>query len=389
MFTAFSVGLFLILCFEFENRKIIFFHTGPSVMLEILYKNYEVDKERVKCENLKEKETLCSITFNQTVRLNFSFVDKEKYTMYPQKVEGFEKVKGVWQSWAQISYLNFRAIFSREPIIDRDLPIGFGCRRVHSQNYPQVHTNYGDRFELEFSVEFKYAGRSFVGRMAASKVEYTTKTYSGKMFADQIRSMNIADAIEEWTNASLRTFYETDSHRLHQVNLNDSNCTTYDLSSPESINWHYVQDSFVKRPELYHAETNGSFLKSYSFLREHLLDGLPCLVFERKFDYWTGFSSRENETNSTRAITKRPNVNKVTANDYLVSTHFYPKNSSYWTNDGRQFSVPKRIEFAIFNDPVYGHGAIEFLTINIHSFKPNPVEQTKFNASRCIDMDKH
>lgn len=354
----------------------------------------------MKCEALEENQNevgknrrRCSITFNDTVRLNYSFVDRhdDEYTMYPEKIEGFEHVHGVWKSWAEISYLNFSALFTGEPIIDRDLPIGFGCRRVRSQNYPKVRTDYGNRFELEFGVELKYVAADGQSTEAAGKLKYLTRSYTGKMHSDLNNSINVVEAIDEITNASLRIFYNTRSHLMYQVNLEDNKCTTYNLTSNESINWFYLQDSFVKKPELYHADTGDSFLKSYSFLREYLLGDLPCLVFERKFDYWTdrSASSWENRTNlSKKAVTSRQNANKIVANDYLCSTHYYPKNSSYWSNDGRQFSVPKRIEFTIFNDPVYSHGAINFLAITIHSFQPNPEEYTKHNTSTCIDMDQ-
>ena len=131
------------------------------MLLEILYNNYDSDKERVKCEDSKEGDQeknpiRCSITFNNTVRLNYSFVNEKEFMMYPQKIEGFEKVGGAWKSWVQINYLNFSALFTGKPIIDRALPIGFGCRRVRSQSYPKMQTNYGDRFELLYDVEFRY-----------------------------------------------------------------------------------------------------------------------------------------------------------------------------------------------------------------------------------------
>lgn len=366
--------------------------------MEVLYKNYDTDKKRVKCEALssysngaEENRRRCSITFNDTVRLNYSFVDRpddHEYTMYPEKIEGFEHVLGVWKSWVEISYLNFIVLFTNESIIDRDLPIGFGCRRVRSQNYPQMRTEYGNRFELEFDVELKYVLADGQLGERSAKLEYRTRNYTGKIHVDMNNSMNVAEAIDEITNASLRTFYNTRSHVMHQVNLETNNCSAYNLTSNKSINWFYVQDSWVKIPGLYHADTSGSFLKSYSFLREYLLGDLPCLVFERKFDFWTTRSagSPEYET-SKRPVTSRLNANQIVANDFLCSTHYYPKNSSYWSVDGRHFSVPKRIEFTIFNDPVYSHGAINFLTINVRSFKPNPEEQPKYNASECIDMD--
>lgn len=228
--------------------------TGPSVLLEVFYEKLANDKQNVKCEqakgSTKKNAKKCSISFNETIRLDYSFFDGEDYTMYPDRIEGHVKnqTSDVWELQTSSDYSNFTAIFGGEPIVSTDLPIGYGCRRVPEarRNYPKAQTNFGEKFELEYDATFRYVDRSQYVRS-----NYTKRIYSGKMFVDRENSMNIAETIDEITNASLRTFYNTKSHLLHQVTVDDNKCTTYNYTSRRALNWFYLQVGFTLRNFLF------------------------------------------------------------------------------------------------------------------------------------------
>lgn len=366
-------------------------------MLEAFYQSYEKDKESVRCEDVTDKSkenkknpVKCSITFNETVRLDYEFVDREEHTMFPEKIESYlqnNQTAGGWKLYSKMSYTNFSAIFSEEPIVSTDLPLRKGCTRLDSEGFPQINTDYGSKFELELEVLFNYtADRYVIGREPI----YSNRTYSVKLYGDTEDSINVADTIDEMTNVSIRTFYNTDSHLLHSVTLEDNQCKTYNLTSNQSLNWFYVQDMFVRKSELFYTKSN------YSFLREATVDDKLYQVFEKKFSYIKSYSyetykklmdKTNNSTNET--VTSRKKNNEVPVDhNRVIATHYFPKDTAHWPDNPNQLSIPQKIELIIFNS-FYSNVYSEMI-INFKSFKSSPEEIEKYDAAdaKCVDMDK-
>lgn len=374
----------------------------------MFYEKLAEDKQNVKCEpskdSTKKNAKKCSITFNETIRLDYSFFDGDEYTMYPEKIEGSaqNRTSGLWELQAFVAYTNFTAIFGGQPIVNGDLPLGYGCKRAPyaRANYPQMRTNFGEKFELEYDVIFRYLERSKSPSYMARRYgrgNYTSRFYKGKMFVDKANSINIAETIDEITNASLRNFYNTKSHLLHQVTLDDNKCTTFNYTSRRALNWFYPQDSFVKRPELYYAGGNSStnrrpyayYSPHYSYLQDRDLDGVPCSVFENKIDYsyfydrreWYGRRSNSTEKPQPKPV-ERANKNQVRGDFTVITTHWYAKKSSDWPGNSNGLSVPKRIMLTIIDDH-FMSGGTNFLTIEAKTFSSSPKEFPKYDTSKC------
>lgn len=397
------------------------------MLLEVFYERLAKDKDSVKCEALKDETKKnpkkCSITIvkNETVQLEYSFVDGEQYTMYPEQIE----VRSLNETWShEFIYSNFTASFEGDLPSSTDLPIGKGCRRIPEaeSKYPQIQANFGDKFEIEYDVRFKYPDpdASYDYRIRKfGRMNFTTRTYSGKIFVDKANSINIAEGIDEATNASIRTIYDAKTRLLHQVTIEDNKCTTYNLTSNKTLNWFYLQDSLVKRPELYYAKTSnltgnssgnstsgrhspGGFSSSryrfgqtdsYSYLQEQNLNDVPCSVFENKIyyfsrnygDYEERWSWRRNSTASPPLPEKRANKNKVRGREAVIATHWFAKESNNWPGNSNGFSVPKRIQMIISDDPFASYGGgIAFLKIDVKTFSSTPKEPPKFDKSKCI-----
>lgn len=355
--------------------------------MELLSKNHDHNKEAVKCNDEPDKTRKCSISFEEVenfrVKLDYYFLEKDNHTMYPEKVFGFLKTNssGEWQLAAKFNYLKFAPIFGEQQIVSSDLPIGLGCRRIDPMNYPRPATNRPRRFELQYNVTFNHIDMkqnlsAYNYRELSKVLKYLTSNYSGKMYVDLDNSLNIAEGIDEVTNGSTRSYYNTKTYELHTVNLTDHSCTTYNHSANNSntLNWFFVQDSFVKRPKYYRAD-------NYSYLREHKLGDVPCLVFEKKFDSWLSlgfgfdFFSKKETRQGVRA-----NRNNVVADDYVIVTHYQPKDPSYWPGNTGKLVVPKRIEIQI----LHYLRTISYLTIDVNSFNPNPTNFTKYDISKCV-----
>ena len=322
---------------------------------------------------------------NET-RLEYEFVDRDAYTMYPEKISIFSKnATGGWHLNGQVTYLNFASLFGQESIVSLNLPIGIGCRRKEDGNYPVHRPKFGDRFELEQEVLFNYAKKRTIKHLRTRTYTSTmqkkiniARTYSNRMYADLAESINVADTIDELTNASIRTYYDTKTQLLYSVSLDDDQCSTYNLKSNKSINWFYVQDSFVKHPQLYYMKNN------YSYLGDYNVGDVPCSVFEKEFffcriewDDWT-------HPNATRPRkTSRKNKNDLRT-ELLLSTHYFPTDANHWSTDS--ISVPLKIELRFF-DEFYSQPTGN-MTIHFRSFNPNPEKREKYDSSNCTEMDK-
>ena len=365
-------------------------------MLEVFYQAYEKDKERVKCKDVtngkqdKKNPKKCSITFNETARLNYEFADQEELTMFPERIEIHlqNRTTGEWKPVSKLIYTNFTHIFGGDQIVSSDLPLRRGCRRMNTEGFPIINTDYGSKFELELEVFFNYTADSPI-RFGKEPI-YSTRTYSVKMYADTNGSINVADTIDEKTNVSIRTFYNTDTHLLHSVTLVKDQCHVYNLTSNRSLNYFYLQDMFVRKAELFFTRNN------YSYLSEFNLDGEPCQVFERKFSYITRnsiqifrdrFKNLETKNSTDKVTTRKKNNEVPVEHNQVIATHYYPKDVAYWSDNPNQLSIPKKIELTIFNS-LYSSIYSE-LIINVQSFKPDPEQSKTFNATNCIDMDKN
>lgn len=162
--------------------------------MELLYQSYEKDKESVKCEDATNKADesqknpkKCSITFNETVRLDYEFVDREEHTMYPQKIVSYRqnRTTGEWKTISKLVYSNFTPIFSEEQIVSSDLPLRRGCRRLNTDDFPKIETNYGSKFELELEVVFNYTADALYGDRFGGRLKSSVRTYSVKLYADR------------------------------------------------------------------------------------------------------------------------------------------------------------------------------------------------------------
>lgn len=342
-----------------------------------------MDKEKVKCEAGKEEGAKnpkkCSIMLREAIRFDYSFVDGEEHTMIPRKVERYEqrrndgKPTGEWRLTSEIQWLNFTPIFDQEPIVTADLPIQCGCKRI-AEGYPTITTDYGSKFELELDVRFNYtSGYSYYSHEYGyeRKERRTVRTYKVKLFVDKANSINVAETIDEKTNASIRTYYEAKSSLLHMVTLEKDECKTYNLTLNNSLNWFYVQEIFARRPELFYANQN------YSYLREFNLDGLQTQVFEQKVHFRYG--------GYHYGRTSRKNSNEVPLDGRVLTSHFYPKDAGHWPDNPNQLSIPKRIELGI-----EGFWWTEYhqMIIDIKSFKTSPDDPVKYDTTKCELKDK-
>ena len=366
------------------------------MLLEVFYKVFEKDPRRVTCASTFENTELynwtvksdprtCSIRFGETVRLDYGFVSNENYTDYPTNIALFERnqTTDYWKRTKEFRYSSFIANFGEEPIVNSSLPISHGCRRMSSDNYPKIETDYGTKFELEMEVQLDYElnNDDFYDGSGGEP----NRTYPVKMLVDEASSINVADTIDETTNVSIRTYYEAKSHLLYRLNLEDDQCLIFNLSSTKSLNWFYVQELFARRPELFYANEN------YSYLREFDLNGVPTWVLETAIDYrvWASEDYRRwkegvvRESNSTdEPVTTRRRVNRVpTENNRVMTTHFYPVDSGYWPDNPNQLSIPKRIELTIFGH--FHSVGYSRMIIDIKSFKSNPEEYEKYFTTKC------
>lgn len=354
-------------------------------MLELLYKNYDENKESVKCVDVKEEGAKnpkkCTLSL-KGYRLDYNFVDGDEHTMIPTKIERYKqemkkgKLTGEWKLRRELKYRKFTPIFAEEQIVTSDLPMQMGCKRVNPENYPKIEADYGTKFELELEVRANFTVLNGTeGYYYSPKtMNRTVRTYTVKMVVDKENSINVADTIDEITNASIRNYYDVEGgHLLHSVNLANNECSTYNLSSNWSLNWFYVQEMFVRRPELFQA-------KNYSYLSESSLDGVQCQVFEDKMyyyrDYWREYLKK---------ATSRKSNNRVRPSGRVITTHFYPKDSSYWPDNPNKLNIPKRIEISV---DTYSSWQFDHLTIDVKSFKSSPTIPEKYDTTKCKEMDK-
>ena len=348
-------------------------------MLEAFYRKFDEDKRTVSCEDRVQPRASnaknCSIWFQDFLRLDYFFVDSAEYTMIPTKIEVHEaetkngRPTGRLRLVISVQYLAFTPTFSERPIVSADLPIQKGCKRIRPESYPKIKTDYGTRFELDLQVKFEYLMGSY-DRFGVLQMKRQVRIYSVKllMFLDRAGSTSVAETINETTNAPIRTYYDAKSRLLQSVILKSNECRTYNLASNRSLNWFYVQEMFVRRPELFYAD------RSYSYLREFRLDGLPTRVFEETVRY--------EHSNHNEKITTRKRNNEVPTNGRVLSSHYYPTDPSHWP---KGLSIPKRIEISMES---YFSTRYDNLTIDIRSFSSSPREPEKIDTSRCKDMDK-
>ena len=98
----------------------------------MLNDNYEKNKESVECEDEKDETKTnpkkCTIIFSELTKLEYNFVDKDDYTMFPEKIIVYNrnKITGNWTLTTNLTYLNFKPLFDEEPIVSSNLPIGLG-----------------------------------------------------------------------------------------------------------------------------------------------------------------------------------------------------------------------------------------------------------------------
>lgn len=118
---------------------------GLNVLLELLYRTYENDKERVECKSapFDGKEIYrdwsfwasprkCSITFGDTLRLDYSLVSGQNHTDYPTGIQLYQRTDREWELRRQFKYLNFTTTFAEKQIVSAELPAGKECKRLES-----------------------------------------------------------------------------------------------------------------------------------------------------------------------------------------------------------------------------------------------------------------
>ena len=297
--------------------------------------------------------------------------------MYPERIISFKKneTTGAWKESKRLDYLSFKPIFNEVSIVNLNLPYGLGCRRFNPEKYPQILSNYGKRFELEHSIQFNYTSLEKKDKRLAKKNNFI-RFYTSKIYVDLDSSSNVADTIDEFTNASIRNIYNT-NHLLHSIDSTNDKCVTYNLtSSNKEINWFYVQESFVKKPEIFYTSSK------YSYLGEHKIDDVQYLVFEKSlFIYKPDDYLKKGKNNSTTNLkSQRKNKNGLKC-ERAISTHFYPKEIGSWSGNSNELLVPKRIEIRLFNST--RRDFISKLTLDVNNFSESPKEPEKYDTSKC------
>lgn len=352
---------------------------GPSAYMEILLKYYGNHKEKVLCTDLKDKNKKnpkkCSISSQDSFKIDYQLVDRESHTMYPEQISIYGKTRNATdlQLIVKYTFVDFKPIFGGEQVISSNLPIGFGCRRLNSKNYPKIESKYGNRFELDQEIAFNYQ----IERDPSSKSQtYCSEKYSNRMYVDLDKSMNSAETIDEDTKQPIKTIYDLKTNLLYSINSKGV-CVAYNLRSMKSLNWFYIQDSFVKFAPLHYANS------SYSYTGEYEIDDKQYLIFEKKFRFEsTYYAWQANRDAKQRSTTKRKNKNGLQNFDWILATHYYPKDS--WSGNSNGLLVPERIEIRFLYLGFIEKGN---LSIRIKSVASSSKGYKKYATKNCKLVD--
>ena len=344
---------------------------SPSVLLE-LFENYDETKLDYANPNkfIDENKSVikCTIAFDDTL-LEYYFVNKDEHIMYPKEIIQFKKNETTkeWYEYSKMNYLYFKPTFSNESIVDSKLDVGFGCRRrlLRPQKYPRItNSNYGLNFELNQTVTNE------ISSDLKELPEIRLRKYSTKITANLNSSIIIANT------KNIRTIYNASSKMLYQINLSKNKCEIKNLTLNRKIDWYNVDNLSASEPEIYYFNKS-----SYSYLGEHKVDGIDCLVFEmREYFVSSNNSLYKSIWEKIAGVRQAPKS--------IVITHYYPKEKDYWRlgEKSNELSIPRRIEVFLLGFNLRKRELVR-LTIDILSFNSfnSSIEKydTKSDLAKC------
>lgn len=278
---------------------------------------------------------------------------------------------------SEIIYTKFDPIFTDEEELEHlKLPIGHGCQRLQKLHefYPKITSSYGKKFKFEHDVTFNHLeleGKNLTNCLECACCynelkNFTTRSYSNKMFVDFNEKINDIETVDEYTNKKIRTIYETDKNTVHKLNLEDNRCLTYKLKSNHSLNYFYIQDLFVNRPEIFNTEN-----KSYTYLGEYKIDNVDYLVVEKLFKKLLKLNRTSDQNGPFKC------KNGILDTDLLV-THYYTRKDYY--SDIR-YKVPTKIEIELSGfSRLYYYGN---MTIDMKTYRSNLEDYAKYDTTKC------
>lgn len=332
----------------------------------------------------REGTTICTIKIEKSVMIEYHFVDDGVFNMHPQKITVFTStnVEDIWQIYKQFNYVDFEHLFQDDKsTVNRNLPIGYGCTRPKASTgtYPQIETNYGNSFAIDYEVVLNYFVTE-VFSIIPMDIRKTLKsrTFFNRMYHDANSSLNVVESLNEFTDQPTRTIYNTKTRVGYDIMMDTDKCQAFHMNRVQPINYFYVQDLFINNPEFFHAN------HSYTYIGEQDVDDKTCLIFERSI---TGFDrqsaeSRDDSPNQMYLDFIRMNLNGIRSDNAIV-THYYPKATDHWGAKAERFAVPIKIEIRLMDSATE---EIAKLTINVASFKPLVDDQ--FERNEIYDLTK-
>lgn len=331
------------------------------------------------------------------VRLEYHLESRGESTMYPYTIIVNQRVdKDQWKFIRQINYFRFDTSFPKVQMIDSNLPIGYGCKRYNrTLNFERIDTNYGDRFELEYEVVFRYRDENQtetnIGpQLFATKTQdeqppaadkpknYRTRIYFNRMYHDKENSMNVVDSVNEETNATTRTIYDLHSHINYDILDEEDKCRSFHWNRVQPINYFYIQNLFINHPEFFYMN------HTFEYLGQYTIGDVPCMVFESTFSDYSLEPTNDGDTQNQLYLDLiRKNVNGVKSN-YTTVTHYYPLPQEFWGKKAENLNVPMKIEFRLFSD-AQRTDELAKLTINVASFNPYFEDNQIYDLTKCAE----
>jgi len=366
---------------------------GPNVLLEVFLEN----REKMKCE-FKDEVHKCTIDFKET-QLEYHFGKRGTITMYPIKIilKQQDSSNGGWKATKQINYFKFTPHWRPSVIVSSDLPIGYGCSRLNKGGFiPIPKTKYGESFELDYEVVFRYVDTNATKNFnpgplywssddeedkknnEEKKKKFLTRIFFNRMYQNDLYSTNVVESVNEKTKANTRTIYDLNTNVVYDILMEEDKCQSYHLNPNHKINYFYVQDLFLHQPEFFRTDDGFHYLGQYN------VRNVPTMVFERTISQFnpTNLEKTHRSKNQVYIDFILENMNGIES-DHAIVTHYYPTVNDFFGKDYEHLKVPMKIEIRLFSNEERIE-EIAKLTINVASFRRYDENKHKlYDVSKC------
>lgn len=282
------------------------------------------------------------------------------------------------------------------------------------QNYPNVSTYYGPNYELEYEVVFEYEVNEENEKLRnpnldvdlTKKVGYETlkktdkegegdkgdekkpknylgRVYYNKLLMDRTNGLSIVETISEQFNVSLRTIFNMDN--LVAYDVINNGCYSYHRRPEHNINYYDVQDLMIRLGKFFNSDGEDENPENkFEYIGDYMVHNIPTQAFERQFKNYNKKVDKDHDSENQDILDRiKKNMNCIFSNNAIV-THYYPKGiKNYWGEDTDTFKVPLKIEIRLFGEEL--REEIAKLTINVASFKENPIDYELFDLEKCVE----